>query len=367
LPTPTIFGHVPRSAFAGGADAERRAPKRFEIAGHFVHFDDGRYKERGDYWSTAEDIERTAKVAADGYDHLMIYAHGGLNSPKASAHRIHSLKEGFKRNGIYPFHVMYDTGLVEEVKDTLRRALHLSEQRSEGFLETIQEKIADFTDKLIEDAVRKPVTAIWDEMKRDARVPFQTAGSGIHTIESLASELAGDGKQIHLVGHSTGAVLLGHLLGALDQLGVPDVISSCSLMAPACTVEFYDDHYFPRLGKAAAPVVRVPKLDVYCLNKELELDDHVAFAYRKSLLYLITRALERKKDKPVLGLARDHKKVKAGPGLKFVISNGGTNGSTTSTTHGGFDNDANTLNSVMRRILGGKPPKPFTSDEMSGY
>jgi len=110
------------------------------------------------------------------------------------------------------------------------------------------------------------------------------------------------------------------------------------------------------------------KLALYCLNDELERDDNVAWAYRKSLLYLISRALERARDKPVLGLVRDHKKVKTGPGLKIIISKGGDRGPTTSTSHGGFDNDANTLNDIMKRILApGKPPLPFTKEELTGF
>lgn len=370
LPTPSIFGHVPRSAVTGGVEAERRAPKRFEIAGHFVHYDDGGYKERGDYWSSADDITNTVDVVAKGYDHMMVYAHGGLNAPPASARRIHALKEGFKRNGIYPFHVMYDTGLAEEVKDTIRRALHLAEQRSEGFLDKIKEKITDATDKLIEDAVRKPVTAIWDEMKRDARVPFENGGDGLHTIDAIAKQLAKKNKKIHLVGHSTGAVLLGHLLDAVDGLNSTDLISSCSLMAPACTVEFYHRHYFPRLGATASggKVVRLPKLAIYCLSDQLERDDQVAFAYRKSLLYLIRRALERAPEVPVLGLEDNHKHVQTAPGLDFIISNGVDTARSLSTTHGGFDNDPNTLNDVMATILApNAPPHPFTKAEMEGY
>ncbi len=369
LPTPKIFGHVPRSARTGGAQAQRRAPKRFEIAGHFVHFDDGKYKKRGDYWSTAEDIENTAKVMAEGYDHLMIYAHGGLNSPKASARRIHALKEGFKRNGIYPFHIMYDTGLAEEVNDTVRRALHLAEQRSEGFLDKIKEKVTEFTDKLIEGTVRRPVTAIWDEMKRDARVPFEAegdGGDGLHTINSFAKYMDLKGKRIHLVGHSTGAVVLGHVLDALDPQGKSDLISTCSLLAPACTLDFYHRHYQPRLG--AGNGVRLPKLTLYCLNDDLERDDQVAFAYRKSLLYLVSRALERTSDKPLLGMARYHGDMAGGPGLDTVISEGADDGRSVSTSHGGFDNDIYTLNDVMKVMLdGAKLPHPFTKEELEGY
>lgn len=371
LPTPNIFGQVPRSAVSGGAEGRGRAPKRFEIAGHFVHFDDGKYKPRGDYWSTAKDTENTAKVIAEGkkYDHLMVYVHGGLNSPTASARRIHTLKEGFKRNGIYPFHIMYDTGLSEEVGDAVRRALGLAEQRSAGILDAVAEGIAELTDKLIEDGVRRPVTPIWDEMKRDARVPFEEKGDGLHAIRTLAETLAGENKKIHLVGHSTGAVLIGHLLDALDELNQKDVISSCSLLAPACTVDFYHEHYYPRLGRTPGngKVVRLPNLTVYCLSKQLELDDNVVLAYRKSLLYLVSRALERERDKPILGMERYHHRLKKSPRPRFVISKEGKSGLSTSTTHGGFDNDMNTMNDVMRRILGGKPPLRFTKEELTGY
>lgn len=370
LPTPSIFGHVPRSTVAGGAEAKRRAPKRFEIAGHFVHFDDGHYKERGDYWSTADDIENTAHLIAKKYKHLLVYAHGGLNSPVASARRVHALKEGFKRNGIYPFHIMYDTGLAEEIKDTVRRAFKLAEQRSEGFLEGLREKVTEVTDTLIEDAIRKPVTAIWDEMKRGARCPFVVNGDGRHTINTFANALAYEGKKIHLVGHSTGAILLGHLLEAVDDLNVADLVSSCSLMAPACTVDFYHQHFYPRLGRTAQDgrVVTLPKLGVYCLSDELERDDSVAFAYRKSLLYLVSRALERERNKPLLGMQRDHKKVKTGAGLKIIISKGANSGRSSSRSHGGFDNDVNTMNDIMKRILApNEPPHPFTKDEMEGY
>ncbi len=377
LPTPKIFGLTPPSTQTGDAEARQRAPKRLEIAGHFVHFDDGQYKERGDYWSTAEDIVQTAELIAkkenNKYKHLLIYAHGGLNSPKASARRTRALKEGFKRNGIYPFHIMYDTGLAEELGDVVRRALSLAEQRSEGFVDWITEKITERTDTLIEDAVRKPVTPLWDEMKRDARIPFESRSGGsdcdgVHAIKTFAQKLAGTKKDIHLVGHSTGGVLLGHLLGALDVLNAPALVKSCSLLAPACTIDFYKARYLPRLGKnmAQGKVVRLPKLKVYNLTEELELDDHVAYAYRKSLLYLVSRALERKLGKPLLGMALYSKKQEKKTGLEFIYSNGKT-GRTRSTSHGGFDNDANTLNDIMKTILGGEPPHKFKPEEIEEY
>ena len=64
LPTPKIFGLTSPSANTSDAEARQRAPKRLEIAGHFIHFDNGAYRKSGDYWSTSEDVERTAERVA---------------------------------------------------------------------------------------------------------------------------------------------------------------------------------------------------------------------------------------------------------------------------------------------------------------
>ena len=371
IPTPRIFGLAPSASRQSATGFTGRAPKRIEIAGHFVHFDDGRFKQRGDYWSTADDVDRTAQLLAteQGYKHLLIYAHGGLNSPDACANRVAALKDGFKRNGIYPYHIMYDTGLGEELKDTVVRAFTRHEAPAGGLLGDIKDQLVEFSDALIEDAVRKPVTPIWDEMKRDARLPFEpldpNPGDGEFVINTFAKTLHGTGMQIHLAGHSTGAVLLGHLLAALDKLDRADVIRSCSLMAPACTIDFYRQHYAPRLG-ARSGAVALPLLDIYNLSEDLEQDDNVAAVYRKSLLYLVSRALERTTDKPLLGMQRYAKKLADKPGLNFHVSDG-QSGRTRSTSHGGFDNDVHTMNALLKRILGTAPERPFTEQEMKGY
>jgi hypothetical protein len=114
----------------GGSDASRaeglfkKTPTRAEIAGHFVHIDDGDFHDHGRYWSNIEDVKETTQLLAksDKYDHVLLYAHGGLNNTEASARRIAAMKETFKANGIYPYHFMYDTGLLEEVKDILHMA-----------------------------------------------------------------------------------------------------------------------------------------------------------------------------------------------------------------------------------------------------
>ena len=96
IATPSIFSLEAESATpVEEAELFERAPKRQMIAGHFAHFDDGKFAARGDYWTMASDIQKTAdriKDNADRYKHVIIYVHGGLNSPKSSARRIAALK-----------------------------------------------------------------------------------------------------------------------------------------------------------------------------------------------------------------------------------------------------------------------------------
>jgi hypothetical protein len=174
--------------------------------------------------------------------------------------------------------------------------------------------------------------------------------------------------KIHLAGHSTGAVLLGHLLHALDVLELPGLISSCSLMAPACSIDFYKEHYEPRLAGMTNDMakVKLPALTIYNLSKKLELDDNVVFVYRKSLLWVVSRALERQIKKPLLGMQIYSKKLSSHPGLSINYSNG-KKGVSSSTSHGGFDNDVGTMNNIMKQILGKFPKKPFTEKEMKNY
>ena len=374
VPTPTIFGLEAKStAPVEESEFFKKAPKRQEIAGHFAHFDDGEYEARGSYWTTAADIQQTATRIRDNskwYKHIVVFVHGGLNGPKASANRIAALKDGFTRNGIYPFHIMYDTGLSEELKDIVLRGLTGAEARSEGFFSRLKDAIIERTDKMIEGAVQKPGTAFWDEMKRDAHRPFDVSNKkeipdGLDAIKILAATLKGTATKLHLAGHSTGGVLIGHLLNALDTLKTNDLIKTCTLFAPACTLDFYKENYAARL-KPNHRGTRLPVLDIYNLSAKLELNDNVAKAYRKSLLWLVSNALERERGKPLLGMQLFSKELEGTKRLNLIYSTG-KGKITTSKTHGGFDNDTHTMNSLLKRILNTDPKKPFTDVEMEGY
>ena len=367
LPTPQIW-HMPAKGSSNvSAAGKAPTPTRAEIAGHFTHIDDGQFHTSGRYWSDLNDVKLTADLLADStdYDHLLFYAHGGLNNPKASARRIAAMKETFKTNRIYPYHLMYDTGLREELKDIIIGRRKAADVRAGG--------IKDWLDKLVEKAARVPGRAMWREMKKGAELPFkEDDNAGSQTLAAFIDALAlsGKPKKLHLVGHSTGMILLSYLLERLCLLSPGTPVASVSLMAPAGTLDLFDSNMQPLL-KAMPPAFRISKMGIYNLTDKLEQDDEVTKAYNKSLLYLVSRAFEEDIPERILGMENDSKLIERRniSRLSVHYSKGSVPGAkvTASETHGGFDNDPLTMNHILRRILrssGQSPIIEFTKDSL---
>ena len=368
LSTPKIW-HLPDKIEKNRSGLSLKpSPPRSEIAGHFIHLDDGKFNDQDRYWSNAEDVRVTAERLArndKGYKHLVLYAHGGLNSPKDSARRIAALKDTFKANGVYPYHFMYDTGILEELKDVIFRRKQNVEDRAGGF--------SDGSDRLIEWSTRIPGRALWREMKFGAKSPFMPAGAGNRTLEIFLDALNQSKNTditVHVVGHSTGAILLAHLLEAMEDFAPELRLGSCSLLAPACSVGLFRSHYFPYLVTGKSDF-GLDNMQIFNLTDRLERDDQVGQVYRKSLLYLVSRAFEEDTPEEILGMKKytdpllqegDIRKL----GKKFSVnySSATNTGNTNSSTHGGFDNDVATMNSVLRAILGKEPVTPFSSESL---
>jgi len=361
VPTPNAFAPSVFRAGAGSSHGRTqftlfKSPQRGEIAGHFVHIDDGNFHTKQKYFSSLADIQETAQLIDDSekYQHLVFYAHGGLNSPKASAMRIAAMKQTFKANGIYPYHFMYDTGVLEELKDIILRRGRRDDDRAEGLFGNL----VDHWDRALENATRVPGRALWREMKSGARQPFKATKAGSKTLQTLVPVAIGKGLKIHVVGHSTGAILVAHLLSRLQQQQPQLKIASCSLMAPACTLKDFADHYAPIIGTANNQF-GIDDMAIYNLSGGLELDDSVGGVYRKSLLYLVSKSFEEKRSEAILGMQLHNGNINEQ--LTFHYSTGEKgNKVTKSSTHGGFDNDPATMNDILKRILGKKPKIPFT-------
>jgi pimeloyl-ACP methyl ester carboxylesterase len=274
------------------------------------------------------------------------------------------MKEVFKENRIYPFHFMYDTGLLEEIKDIVFSKKKDAEDRAAGF--------TDFMDKLIEKATRRPGRAVWREMKKGARTPFEPDRAGTLTIQAFLDAFAQPGakpKKIHIVGHSTGAILLASLLESLGALLNPPRIQTCLLMAPACTHDTFNQVYRPLLKERDGNKFGISRMTLYNLDAELELEDTVTPLYRKSLLYLVSNAFEEELGERILGMMKFRSRlgwVPNSPVFRVLESDGSSSGSvkTASKTHGGFDNDVHTMNDVLHSVLRKEPGRKFSKKDL---
>lgn len=362
VPAPTAFGlGFSRGGGRSALDvsrARRRAPQRHEIAGHFVHLSNGDLCRQAPYWSSRDDVAATAEaLRASQSSHFMFYAHGGLNSPDDAAIRTAAMLDGFARNGVYPYSVFYDTGLARTLKDVIVSKTHELSGRTGGF--------GDFWDEMVESLVGPVGKCLWREMKRDARMPFEPKRDGEAALLAFVNALAtrATPMPIHLVGHSTGGVLIGHLLEALERIATkPIVIDSVSLMAPACSIDFYKQHYQPRLGNGKTRV-KIRRLNVYNLDRKAELNDNVAGAYRKSLLHLVSNAFEEQPATPLLGMQQCTGEIENDRGLTLFNTRDHKK-ITAATSHGDFDNDPATMNHILTGMLGKAPAKPFNKGDL---
>ena len=237
----------------------------------------------------------------------------------------------------------------------------------------------DWLDRLVEKATRVPGRAMWREMKAGAKLPFQAAaqepsqtpaGAGTQTLEAFLNAMArtGKSKKLHLVGHSTGMILVSYLLERLSLLAPDNAVASVSLMAPAGTIDLFDRHLQPFL-KAIPPAFRISKMGIYNLTDKLEQDDEVSKAYNKSLLYLVSRAFEEVTPERILGMQNYSQAIERRnlSRLEIHYSKGPGGVVTASETHGGFDNDPKTMNHILRRILRSsnqQPAQEFTQDSL---
>jgi C1A family cysteine protease/peptidoglycan hydrolase-like protein with peptidoglycan-binding domain len=261
------------------------------------------------YQATVLPTEWFRQHAATGKKRLVIYAHGGLNSESAAIDRARAMGRYFEGNGCYPLFLVWKTGLLESIGGIIEDKWR-QRPAGAGFLgrlaDEITARITEQTDRWIEETIgRQGAKPIWSEMKQNASAAFEPSRGGQQLINALMQlvDTFGSELEIHLVGHSAGAIILGHLVKAMSAqaqaraTSVDKLLASLHLYAPACTVQFANEHYAPYPA-----LLQRSRIEV--LSDKVELDDNTASIYRKSLLYLVSNALEPDLRTPILGLAK---------------------------------------------------------------
>lgn len=365
VPTPRAFELTHRVARQAGAvepgEAQKHSPRRQDVIGHIVHVDDGRLVETGTYGTPLASIEETARLLRDGaskrdrYDHILFYAHGGVTDAVAAARRTSATRDGFKRNGIYPIHFLWETGLMEEILDILRGKMADRGGKVGGFQEAM--------DFLIEKLSAGIGRALWREMKADAARTFERNAQSAKAVRALLK--ANDGLKkpykIHLVGHSAGSNFVAEFLRAWPRLAIKgSSVTNCFVLGAACTVPQYE-----RDLREALDTGTLGHLTIYNLSQQREEDDTVG-PYSKSLLYLVSNAFEEAAEMPILGMELHSKTIAAHRRQTLLYTAGSDLARTNATSHGGYGTDLATLNDILKVILGKayKPSLAFRQEEL---
>lgn len=348
----------------------------------------GELSDSGEYWTTPSDIERLfsetipARTRSWKKRRILLYLHGGLNSESESAKRIVAMRDVMLDNEIYPLHVMWESDFLSTVANLFQDLFTEADRLAGGgFLENLTEA----KDRVLELTLARSGGRLWGEMKENAQLasdhPRKQGAMQLvaQFVEQAKKNLAGQGRtgwELHIVGHSAGSIFAAHAMPLLSNLGIP--LKSVQFMAPAIRTDIFKQLLLPGLESGLIPL---PTL--YILSDKLECDDTVG-PYAKSLLYLVSNAFEGSREVPILGMKAcvdaDKKlaelfgrEVDGQPAL--VVSEGIAldssqeaaairQGASASRSHGGFDNDAVTMNSVLTRILGGAPKRLFTSRDL---
>jgi hypothetical protein len=344
--------------FVGGdVTARRRA--------HVINLWGGKLSTGGAYQTTQEHIDHIFEVelprriqAATTAAPLpiVLYAHGGLNDEAAGLAIADNQIPWWLANGCYPLMFVWETGFFETI------ARLLGAQR-------VVRDLSDISDAALETLVRGLNGGkVWDGMKYAAEVAFQDGMAGAQIIDRLAQFVArSNGRaKIWAVGHSAGSIFHAHLARRLHQGGRAR-IENMLWLAPAITIADYKRLVDGLIGST------VGGLTLFTMDRKHELADTVA-VYQKSLLYLIYYALERNREEPVLGL-EDSLRADADMRKRLGLEGAGHGGeiiwsptakksgrsASESVSHGGFDNDPPTMESVVRRILSRGDDDPVTA------
>jgi len=147
--------------------------------------------------------------------------------------------------------------------------------------------------------------SLWSDMKNNAavacarRIPTlmgngsKVKGAMVNVAEGLATH---DNVEVHVATHSAGAILLGHWIDVLARRKIE--LKTVSLSAPACSVKFSNDYFNKAVDKK---VFKKTSVFIDMLSDERERADKFG-SYNKSLLYLVSRALEDMHKEPMLGM-----------------------------------------------------------------
>ena len=343
----------------------------------------GELKPGGDFGTSEDEVHSLFKEdfprITKGWKkkRILLYAHGGLVSEDSAVQRLADYRATLLQSEVYPISFIWHSDMWSTITNVLEDAFH--RRRPEGFLDNAKDFMLDRLDDALEPIARALTGKLqWTEMKQNALLATGSRNGGallaLKHIADLAKEYKDD-FEIHIVGHSAGSIFHAPIIellttkgaitsGALNGMtGLGLKIESCTLWAPACTTELFKRSYVPSISNKT-----IKRFALFALTDEAEQDDNCAHVYNKSLLYLVSNSFEDKAriplfrdGTPILGMQKfimEDKEILDlfnNKNCELVLSPNtiekGSIYSSTSHSHGDFDDDNATVNATLGRIL----------------
>ena len=376
---------VSTGASAFTASSRAKAYTYNEIRPHVVSIgNNGQLRTTGNIATSPQQIKKIFQedfpqiTASWKKRRIVLYAHGGLVGEDAAVQRVAEYRQAMLGAECYPlafiWHSDYWTTLTGMLEDALKR------RRPEGILDAAKDFMLDRLDDAMEPIARTLTgKAEWSEMKQNAMLATTSSTGGARMVlNEIATLVANDPEvEIHIVGHSAGSIFHAPLIkklttsGAISgndmdgEQGLGLQVASCTLWAPACTVDLFAQTYLSAIQNNA-----INRFALYTMTDQAEQDDNCANIYHKSLLYLVSNAFEktaripilRPDGEPILGMA---KFIEPNTAIRNLINQKRLDwvqapnsrdtsdlGASATKHHGDFDDDVATVSSTLARILG---------------
>ena len=328
---------------------------------HLIHLtEDGRLKDDGSAQSTSQTdlVQIVADMAAmqsswaGQKPRVVLYAHGGNVAAADAVTYANWATDVWMNERIYPLFFIWRSdplsSFVELLMDRLRNVV-----RPKG----LEDLLIEAFDKGVEAIARKLVTPLWAKMKANALGASTDSVGGAKRLAALLTPLVGAGLELNLVGHSAGGIFHAPLVKHLvSDLMLP--VHSATLWAPGTRMDLFKSTYVSAFANG------LQKLSLYTLPDATERTDalvepsHKILVYHKSILYLVSNALEgARAGTGILGMARFASANSVLTGLlatapdraRWIQSSSGS-ALSAATSHTGFTVDTATLTSTMDGI-----------------
>lgn len=336
-----------------------------EISPFIINLENnGRLSDSGAFRTKEDDVKAlvtmhiaaartTWGLKANAPTNVAIYAHGGLTGEDDAAETAAKWIPALYEAQIFPIFLMWETDLWSTLKNRLADFISGLPRLTGG----LRDQMKQFWNHRLERLLARPGSIIWGEMKQNADAisgEDESGGKILYRCAMQSPWFTATPVRLHLIGHSAGSIVHSYIVERLCALGW--TFDTVNLMAPAVTVDLFADKVLPRLKDGK--VGRLNEFHLTDVAEQTDLTCKPILYYTRSLLYLVSESFEHGVQTPLLGMEKYFDQHVGGLGLRNVKAWTSPAGASQSSTHGGFDDDTATRESIISLIKTGKLPGP---------